>query len=118
MCSELLCSSCWVIINNKVYDVTEFLPEHPGGKSIILKYAGKDATAVYEPIHPPDALDKNLDASKHLGQLNTDAIQSVLTAQQNRKKTQDELRVSQAWEQRPPIGRMLGLKDLEVSVHF
>ncbi len=23
---------------------TEFLPEHPGGSKIILKYAGKDAT--------------------------------------------------------------------------
>ena len=25
---------------------------------VILKWAGKDATATYEPIHPPDTLDK------------------------------------------------------------
>jgi L-lactate dehydrogenase (cytochrome) len=31
--------SCWVIVHGKAYDVTEFLPEHPGGMSIILKYA-------------------------------------------------------------------------------
>ena len=30
--------SCWVIIHGKAYDVTEFLPEHPGGPKIILKY--------------------------------------------------------------------------------
>lgn len=36
--------SCHVIVHGKVYDVTEFLPDHPGGKGIILKYAGKDAT--------------------------------------------------------------------------
>lgn len=35
---------CWVIVHGEAYDVTEFLPEHPGGPAIILKYAGKDAT--------------------------------------------------------------------------
>lgn len=37
---------CYVILYNKVYDVTEFLPDHPGGQQIILKNAGKDATYV------------------------------------------------------------------------
>jgi len=23
---------CWIIVHNKVYDVTKFLSEHPGGK--------------------------------------------------------------------------------------
>lgn len=50
--------SCWVIVHGKAYDVTEFLPEHPGGSKIILKYAGKDATEEFDPIHPPDTLDK------------------------------------------------------------
>jgi L-lactate dehydrogenase (cytochrome) len=52
--------SCWVIIHGKAYDVTEFLPEHPGGSKIILKYAGKDATEEFDVIHPPDTLDKVL----------------------------------------------------------
>ena len=25
---------------------------------VILKWAGKDATEIYEPVHPPDTLDK------------------------------------------------------------
>lgn len=66
--------SCWVIIHGKAYDVTEFLPEHPGGPKIILKYAGKDATEEYEPIHPPDTLDKYLDKSKHLGQVDMGSV--------------------------------------------
>lgn len=37
---------CWVVLYGNVYDVTEFLPNHPGGTKIILKLAGKDATFV------------------------------------------------------------------------
>tara|TARA_Y100000389_G_C17457588_1_gene519234 strand:- start:120 stop:2033 length:1914 start_codon:yes stop_codon:yes gene_type:complete len=34
----------WIIIENKVYDLTEFINFHPGGKNIILEKAGQDAT--------------------------------------------------------------------------
>ncbi|PLN82449.1 cytochrome b2, mitochondrial precursor [Aspergillus taichungensis] len=67
--------SCWVIVHGKAYDVTEFLPEHPGGQKIILKYAGKDATEEFDPIHPPDTLDKYLDASKHLGEVDMNTVE-------------------------------------------
>ncbi|TFK49432.1 Inositolphosphorylceramide-B hydroxylase [Heliocybe sulcata] len=39
-------ASCWVSYKNKVYDVTAFLPDHPGGDDFILKYAGKDVEEV------------------------------------------------------------------------
>jgi L-lactate dehydrogenase (cytochrome) len=67
--------SCWVVIHGKAYDVTDFIPEHPGGPKIILKYAGKDATEEYEPIHPPDTLDKYLHQSKHLGPVDMSTVQ-------------------------------------------
>jgi len=51
------------------------MPEHPGGPKIILKYAGKDATEEYEPIHPPDTLDKFLDKSKHLGEVDMQTVE-------------------------------------------
>lgn len=31
---------CWIAINNKVYDVTHFLDEHPGGFDIIVTNTG------------------------------------------------------------------------------
>lgn len=34
--------SCWVARDGKVYDVTQFLPDHPGGDDLILNYAGND----------------------------------------------------------------------------
>ena len=41
-------SSCWVSRNGKVYDVTSFLIDHPGGYDLILKHAGKDLAGVME----------------------------------------------------------------------
>lgn len=41
---------CWIIIHGKVYDVTKFLAEHPGGEKVILEYAGSDATDAFEDI--------------------------------------------------------------------
>ncbi|KIY72782.1 hypothetical protein CYLTODRAFT_366932 [Cylindrobasidium torrendii FP15055 ss-10] len=105
--------SCWVIIRNNVYDVTGFLSEHPGGAAIILKYAGKDATRAYEPIHASDALEKHLDASKHLGPLDASSASLLDHARSHRKQTKDEKRVELALKQRPPLGRMLSLDDIE-----
>lgn len=68
-------SKDWHLHSGKAYDVTEFLPEHPGGPKIILKYAGKDATEEYEPIHPPDTLDKFLDKAKHLGDVDMNTVE-------------------------------------------
>ncbi|KAK8052085.1 hypothetical protein PG993_003470 [Apiospora rasikravindrae] len=70
-------NSCWVVVHGKAYDVTEFLPEHPGGPKIILKHAGKDATEEFDPIHPPDTLDKYLDKSKHLGPVDMSTVETV-----------------------------------------
>lgn len=36
--------SCWVIVRDKVYDVTDYLPKHPGGGQLLTRHAGGDAT--------------------------------------------------------------------------
>lgn len=39
---------CWVIYKDKVYDVTEFLNEHPGGPVLITDHAGGDVTEPFD----------------------------------------------------------------------
>ncbi|MBU0731705.1 cytochrome b5 domain-containing protein [Patescibacteria group bacterium] len=39
--------NCWIAINNKVYDVTNFIESHPGGDSI-LQGCGQVATDLFE----------------------------------------------------------------------
>ncbi|ORY82640.1 inositolphosphorylceramide-B C-26 hydroxylase [Protomyces lactucae-debilis] len=40
--------SCWVTLatSDRVYDVTEFVDDHPGGGELILEYAGRDVDAI------------------------------------------------------------------------
>lgn len=40
--------SCWIVLNGKVLDVTNYLEEHPGGVNKIMQYAGQDATKAFK----------------------------------------------------------------------
>ncbi|KAI0154936.1 FMN-dependent dehydrogenase-domain-containing protein [Xylariaceae sp. FL1272] len=99
---------CWVVIHGKAYDVTEFLPEHPGGMKIILKYAGKDATAEFDPIHPPDTLDKYLDKSKHLGNVDMKTVRTVKEVEDP-----DEEARQQRIADKPQLAQCYNLLDFE-----
>ncbi|PPQ83617.1 hypothetical protein CVT25_006302, partial [Psilocybe cyanescens] len=71
----------------KVYDVTDFLDEHPGGSKIILKYAGKDAT---------------------LGPVEPNTVEKVEVIITDEEKARQE-RMSN----RPPLDEILNLHDFE-----
>ncbi|KAF9061806.1 FMN-dependent dehydrogenase-domain-containing protein [Rhodocollybia butyracea] len=100
--------SCWIIVHGKVYDVTEFLDDHPGGSRIILKYAGKDATQEYDPIHPPDAITSNLPIEKHLGPVEPDTVEKVEV-----QITDEEKLRLERMEKRPLLSEILNLHDFE-----
>jgi cytochrome b involved in lipid metabolism len=42
--------SLWIVIEDKVYDITSFLEEHPGGQKPLLKYAGTNATEKFNSV--------------------------------------------------------------------
>ncbi len=44
-------TSCWSAINGNVYDLTQWITEHPGGESAILSICGKDGSAAFNGQH-------------------------------------------------------------------
>ena len=40
--------SCYVTIGERVFDVTDFVEDHPGGGDLILQYAGKDVKEIMQ----------------------------------------------------------------------
>merc|ERR1712087_376832 len=46
----------WMAINGKVYNVTKYMEEHPGGEEVLMDKAGQDATEEFEDVgHSNDA---------------------------------------------------------------
>jgi len=48
----------WLMIDNRVYDVTKFQKLHPGGAQLLQKYGGKDCTEAFYSLHRQEHLDK------------------------------------------------------------
>jgi L-lactate dehydrogenase (cytochrome) len=101
--------SCFVIVHGEAYDVTEFLPDHPGGQAIILKYAGKDATDAYDPIHPPGTLEENLPKEKCLGKVDMSTVK-----QEKKEESEEDKQIAKNKESIPPLDQCLNLYDFEV----
>ncbi|KAF2216334.1 hypothetical protein CERZMDRAFT_33432 [Cercospora zeae-maydis SCOH1-5] len=82
--------SCWVILYGNVYDVTSFLPDHPGGSKIILQLAGSDATEEYDPIHPPGTLEESLPKSAKLGRIDASTLPATEKSPAETGETREE----------------------------
>ena len=54
---------CWIVVNCKVYDVTSFIADHPGGSDVILSSAGADSTVEFLDAHPESIIKVALGAA-------------------------------------------------------
>jgi len=56
--SHKTASDLWIIVDEDVYDLTNFQEEHPGGKKILQRVAGKDASKQFWKYHNDSILKK------------------------------------------------------------
>ncbi len=81
-------SDCWLLINNKVYNVTSFLSAHPGGASTITPHCGQEATQAFNTKdigRPHSGTAASMLASYYIGDLNQTTSQQQI--QQNVQNT-------------------------------
>ncbi|MBS3146638.1 cytochrome b5 domain-containing protein [Candidatus Woesearchaeota archaeon] len=85
-------TNCWIMIRNKLYDVTNFLNKHPGEAKAIIPYCGKDATQAFQTkgspsgkIHSNNA--ESLLLSFYIGDLNQEISEQTLQEKLNSSKS-------------------------------
>ncbi|KAJ7547142.1 hypothetical protein O6H91_08G071600 [Diphasiastrum complanatum] len=71
-------NDCWLIIDGRVYDVTRFLDEHPGGDEVLLAATGKDATQDFEDVGHSTSAIATME-EYYIGKVDTSSLPSNAT---------------------------------------
>ncbi|RDW57091.1 FMN-dependent alpha-hydroxy acid dehydrogenase [Aspergillus mulundensis] len=99
---------CWIVVDNQVWDVTGFLDTHPGGPTIILKYAGRDATRAYSEVHTSGLLKAELAPDQYKGKLDESTID------ENWHKQPASENPEAVWgNDKPPLETLINSHDFE-----
>ena len=61
-------SDCWMVISNKVYNVSNYAIQHPGGVETIAAYCGKEATVAFDTKDRPNGRGHSSQAQQMLEQ--------------------------------------------------
>ncbi|HMT01155.1 MAG TPA: cytochrome b5-like heme/steroid binding domain-containing protein [Candidatus Absconditabacterales bacterium] len=62
-------SSCWSVIDGKVYNFTDWVGKHPGGERAILKICGKDGSMMFHEKHGAGKRMEDIFAQYLIGEL-------------------------------------------------
>jgi len=100
-------NDCWIVIHGKVYNITSFISEHPGGELPLLACAGKEATKEFAKIHAPSIV-KLLSNSALIGDVDSKTIKdsdiAVIQAKHESTVVPGE---------KPPLEHILNIYDFE-----
>lgn len=74
----------WIVKNGKVYDVTKYVDEHPGGLDTLLDVAGKDATEAFDSVgHSQEA--KEILSKYLIGEIDPSEVSALPVAASSAK---------------------------------
>lgn len=62
-------TDCWTVVGKGVYNVTKWIPKHPGGKGPVVAMCGKNGTATFTGVHGKSAKAKSALAAYKIGTL-------------------------------------------------
>ena len=105
-------ASLYIAIHGKVYDVTAFAVDHPGGKNILLKHAGTDATAQFDMFHGKHVLEKYGNAMV-IGDYNVSKSSTENTTQSNDVDMEADQELHEPFGELVPFGDPAWYQDEE-----
>nr|ODN85609.1 L-lactate dehydrogenase (cytochrome) [Cryptococcus depauperatus CBS 7841] len=97
---------CWVVIEGKMprSAALKFAENHPGGTAPIYRAAGKDATGIFAPIHPPGTIENGLDPEACIGTVDPATLPEMV----DKKKLDGE-------RTRVDLAEIIGLPDFDAA---
>ncbi|KAI1076091.1 FMN-dependent dehydrogenase-domain-containing protein [Whalleya microplaca] len=101
----------WLVVDNFVYDLSQFAPEHPGGAGILLRYAGRDATAAYTEVHSMSLIKNSLPPSSKIGVLD----QATITEEWAKPPSTREAAPPRTSNTKPPLDSLINARDFELA---
>lgn len=85
-------SDLWIVYKKKVYDVTKYVDEHPGGLDTLLEVAGKDATDSFDSVgHSKEA--KETLSTFHIGELDANDVAQLPSSAASGKNSYSSLAI-------------------------
>lgn len=108
---------CWVIVEGKVWDLTGFAPDHPGGAHLVLEQAGKDGTKPFVDAHSTDIIQLTLGGKEAVKKALVGTIdEATVPASAKSGKAEHAAPAAEAegeavWEV-PPVEAILNVHDL------
>eukprot|EP01062_Namystynia_karyoxenos_P072618 TRINITY_DN6892_c0_g1_i1.p1 TRINITY_DN6892_c0_g1~~TRINITY_DN6892_c0_g1_i1.p1 ORF type:complete len:830 (+),score=297.76 TRINITY_DN6892_c0_g1_i1:91-2490(+) len=111
-------SDLWCIIDGKVYDLTAFASEHPGGAGVVIEQAGKDCTKPFLHAHPTSIMLQTLGkqglARCLMGSIDSSTVPKEAVSSTQKPKGDGKAAVGPVDEELVPnIQAMLNLHDFE-----
>ncbi|GAA5884413.1 hypothetical protein JCM6882_005242 [Rhodosporidiobolus microsporus] len=100
--------SMWMVIDDKVWDVTEFYEMHPGGQKVLDANGGKDVTKIFKTIHPTGTLEKFLTDDQLMGFIDVDDVAKI-----GGGKSQEDLRLEQARKELRNVDTIVCIDEFE-----
>ncbi|GAA5873790.1 hypothetical protein JCM8547_005947 [Rhodosporidiobolus lusitaniae] len=100
--------SMWVVIDDKVWDITDFYEAHPGGTKVLDQNGGKDITKLFNTIHPSGTLKKFLSDDQLMGYIDVDEATKI-----GGGKSQEDLRIENARKELRNVDTVVCLDEFE-----
>ncbi|GAA6037216.1 hypothetical protein JCM8097_008625 [Rhodosporidiobolus ruineniae] len=100
--------SMWVVIDDKIWDITEFYEMHPGGTKVLDQNGGRDITKLFKTLHPKGTLEKFMTDDQLVGYIDVDEVAKI-----GGGKSQEDLRIEQARKELRNVDTVVCLDDFE-----
>eukprot|EP00057_Strongylocentrotus_purpuratus_P017205 XP_011671679.1 PREDICTED: fatty acid desaturase 2-like [Strongylocentrotus purpuratus] len=65
----------WLVVDDQVYDITQWSKRHPGGYKVITHYAGQDGTEAFTAFHNDEEFVRKHMKAIHIGQIMEDQVE-------------------------------------------